>query len=424
MHSYSALSSFLLSLLLLSKSVLSQNVADDLSFGHKTPISPDGAQIPGWHIMFDTGHQPKILSDRVTLTPPSPGHVRLGMWTHNHITTNEWSFDLDFRATGPERGGGNMQLWYAADPSPAAFLNSIYTVEKFEGLAIVIDQYGGSGGSIRAFLNDGTMNYKNHHNPDSLAFANCNYSYRNRGALSALNVKHSAAGLEVYIDKELCFKTDLVSLPDAWHFAISAASADIPDSFEVHKFAVSPGGSGSSHASTNYDASTQQHVVPQNEQMRRSSSPSDNGEVLERLNGLSTTLNNIYAQFSILEGHMDSRQTELKEKLPSAVGGGVNTAQIDAIDRRIQAIEQTVLRIQRDIEGRDYKDTLAALQVALRQTQSELMSGLPQTMTNIMSSSAPRIGFFVFVILGFQVALAGSYVLYKRRRANSPKKLL
>lgn len=42
----------------------------------------------------------------------------------------------------------------------------------------------------------------------------------------------------------------------------------------------------------------------------------------------------------------------------------------------------------------------------------------------VVQGSAPRLKFFVFVIVAVQVMLAGSYVVYKRRRANSPKKLL
>lgn len=33
-------------------------------------------------------------------------------------------------------------------------------------------------------------------------------------------------------------------------------------------------------------------------------------------------------------------------------------------------------------------------------------------------------GFFIFLLIAFQVILAISYVIYKRRRANMPKKFL
>jgi mannose-binding lectin 1 len=33
-------------------------------------------------------------------------------------------------------------------------------------------------------------------------------------------------------------------------------------------------------------------------------------------------------------------------------------------------------------------------------------------------------GFFIFLVIAFQVLLAASYIIYKKRRANMPKKFL
>jgi hypothetical protein len=51
---------------------------------------------------------------------------------------------VDFRATGPERGGGNLQIWYTKNGQADVGTSSIYTVGKFDGLVLVIDQYVGS----------------------------------------------------------------------------------------------------------------------------------------------------------------------------------------------------------------------------------------------------------------------------------------
>ena len=41
-----------------------------------------------------------------------------------------------------------------------------------------------------------------------------------------------------------------------------------------------------------------------------------------------------------------------------------------------------------------------------------------------MTASAPRMGMFVFIVLAVQVMMAGAYIVYKKRRANMPKKYL
>ena len=73
------------------------------------------------------------------------------------------------------------------------------------------------GGGIRGFMNDGTLDYKNYHAVDSLAFGHCDYSYRNLGRPSKLQVKQEGGIFEVKVDEQLCFSTDKVS----FHAAIS-----------------------------------------------------------------------------------------------------------------------------------------------------------------------------------------------------------
>lgn len=59
-------------------------------------------------------------------------------------------------------------------------------------------------------MNDGTLDYKNYHSVDSLAFGHCDYSYRNLGRPSKLRIKHEAGVFEVTIDNKLCFTSDKV----------------------------------------------------------------------------------------------------------------------------------------------------------------------------------------------------------------------
>ena len=192
-----------------SASVYSQSPVDNLSFGHQHSFAPDGRNIAGWNIGSE-GHPLQILSDRLVLTPPAPGHTRGGIWAEHALNYQDWTVDVDFRVAGPERASGVLQLWLATDTSPAAGLRSIYTVEAFDGLALVLDQYSGSAGSVRGFLNDGSVNYKNHHNVDTLAFGHCEKSFRNLGRMSRLRLKHDSGGLEVLMDDKLCFKSNMV----------------------------------------------------------------------------------------------------------------------------------------------------------------------------------------------------------------------
>lgn len=186
-------------------------IQQDQSFGQHSEIwSQDHHHITGWKLSGESGHSPDVLSDRVILTPPHPGNRRAAMWADQPEISDNWHAEFEFRATGQERGSGNLQLWYAKDGHDQVGLASIYTVGKFDGMAIVISQYGGHGGSIRGFLNDGTTSMKDHHNVDRLAFGHCDFSYRNLGRFTHVSMKHTADSFEVEVDHRPCFKTHRV----------------------------------------------------------------------------------------------------------------------------------------------------------------------------------------------------------------------
>lgn len=59
------------------------------------------------------------------------------------VSQSEWSAEFQFRASGPERAGGILQLWYTKDGQSRIGTSSIYTVGQFDGFALVIDTHGG-----------------------------------------------------------------------------------------------------------------------------------------------------------------------------------------------------------------------------------------------------------------------------------------
>ena len=111
-----------------------------------------------------------------------------------------------------ERGAGNLQIWYTKESQARETPASLYTAPRFDGLVLVIDQYEGRGGSVRGFLNDGSVDIKSYPEPDTLSFGKCDFAYRNRGLLTPIKLHHADNFLEVSIDGESCFKTDKVSL--------------------------------------------------------------------------------------------------------------------------------------------------------------------------------------------------------------------
>ncbi|KAM0719010.1 hypothetical protein Q7P37_004915 [Cladosporium fusiforme] len=419
-----------LSALLLASSASAQ-IIENISFGRNDRISPNGRGVPGWSVSSQN-HAPQLLSDRIVLTPPVPSNTRGALWADNAITAAEWTADFEFRANGQDQGSGNLQLWLAKDKAQVA-QNSIYTVEKFDGLAIVIDQYGSRGGSIRGFLNDGSQNFKSHAAVESLAFGHCDYNYRNLGQTSKLRVT-LLHGLTVSIDDRVCFSTNRIDLPPNYYFGITAATAENPDSFEIYKFLAS----GAADAKFQSGPPVQQQrsgdkvnilpgspeALPDTDADSLKSQNEQFADLHNRLQGLTHQVADMYSLFDVLGRKIDERNQELSSSISQQGQQGPSRDTIDRIDRRIENIERTVERVLKDVESKDYRQHLSELQSTINSVKGGLTDGLPATLGEIVTSSAPRMGMFIAVVVAVQIMLAGAYIVYKKRRDSAPKKYL
>ena len=234
---------------------------------------------------------------------------------------------------------------------------------------------------MHRFLNDGGVNFKGHSSLESLAFGHCDYAYRNLGRPSKLKVS-SQNGLTVSIDDRECFSSDKISLPSGYYFGVTAATAEQPDSFEVHKFVVI---SGIPHE--------HQHVVkggappvlqkldrfpgapealPDKQAEEIKSQEDQFADLHNRLQGLTHQIANIFGEFDQLSRKMEERHGQLMGGLPQSPND-----KIDALGRRLESIERTVEQVKRDVEGKDYREHLNQLNQAIENVRGGLTDQLP-----------------------------------------------
>ncbi|KAK2753260.1 hypothetical protein FQN54_007951 [Arachnomyces sp. PD_36] len=402
---------------------------ESASFAQGNGISADAKHIPGWHLSGEN-YRPQLLSDRVILTPPYPGNTRGALWTENRIAETEWVVDFEFRASGPGRGGGNLQLWYANEGRSGIGSSSIYTVGKFDGFVLVMDTHGGGGGSIRGFLNDGTTEYKTHSNVDSLAFGHCDYAYRNLGRASHIRIRQTSTNFEVLVDQKPCFQTDKVTLPSNNYFGLTAATAEKPDSFEVFEFMLKGTDSSGQSNTQSQDQQQEQQEQQQQQEVKRDNPPPVNNNqgsgttqssqlaaFEDRLQKIDSTVNSISGDLTTLAQKNVQRHQEY-------IRGSITKGQFNDMDARLQRIESALSDIRKDLEGRDYSKQFSQLQRQLQTSHSNLADNLQSTLMTTITSSSPRMGLFIFLVVASQLLLAGGYVVYKRRRANMPKKFV
>ena len=384
---------------------------------------------------------PELLSNKVILTPVAPGNQRGAVWADRPLQQQSWIADVEFRTNGPERGGGNMNIWLVRDGAHVIGSNSIYTAGRFEGLALVIDQHDGSGGMLRGFLNDGTTDYMTHHNVDSLAFAQCRFSYRNLGRPTQIKLRHNEFKFSVEVAGRTCFQSDRIRLPSGYNFGITAASADNPDSFEVFKLVVLTGDSGGNNNNNNNNNNQninnnyyQQQQQQQQQQQRVGRSPGEGSpyegggglgedaraqfaEVKTRLQNLNQQLAGLQRAVSQNAGAGEQRDAEaaaLLGELRELVTGRV-LAKVDVLERRVGDVEREMRSLRQEVAGR------------LREAENAIkyhVSDKHESLTGQVESQTRRGHMrLIAVVVLCQLLLVGVYSYHKRRKI-SPKKYL
>lgn len=413
------------------------------------------AYIPNFVVSGQPG-MPEILSSKVILTPVAPGNSRGAIWSENLLATSNYVVDVDFRASGPDRAGGNLNIWLARDGKSLG-TKSVYNAGRFDGLVLVIDSHGGQGGMLRGFLNDGMTDYSQYHNVDELAFGHCQFSYRNLGRPSQIKMRQTSNNFQVLIDGRTCFETDRVRLPLGYNVGVSASTPDNPDSFEIFKLVVMSessshddgananangnngggffgGGDSNSNSGSNSGKST--HM--QTPKYINDNSPGGDGTPFEeavdedadtfqtskaqfqdlhgRLQGTSHQLTSIFRSVSRLHQLDEQRHTEVKDQLNGLL------SRFDSLDQQLVTFQQRIVAVENDV--RNMNNELHQKLSANERAMQGALQTHHQTLSRSVADNVPGHGKLIAVIVGTQVVLVVAYVLYKRRRANSPKKYL
>lgn len=407
-------------------------------------INTDNSQnIPNFHTQGKP-NSPEVLSNKVVLTPPAPGNQRAGIWTEKPLQHTIWTADVDFRANGPERGGGNLNIWLVKEGSLDIGSGSIYTVGIFEGLALVIDTHGGSGGMIRGFLNDGTTNYKSSQ-VDGLSFGHCAHAYRNLGRPSQIKFRQTQNNFRVDIDGQLCFESDKISIPAGYHLGITAASADNPDSFEVFKMVVM---TDNLEPDKDYTAGTQQQQILQDqtgtsEQAKepyfmsgRKGAVSDSkygsdlpdidagkidtsgaqfADLHTRLQDNNHHLLAIWESIELAGTMAEKRHAEMAVQVGELKGLMSKLDKIGDLEKKISNLETEVRRVKGEVSNK-----VQSSEKTIKNLVSDTHGALHEA---VRQHASPGHGRLIAVIIGSQVLLVGGYVYYKKKK-SSPKKYL
>ncbi|KAI2470616.1 concanavalin A-like lectin/glucanase [Annulohypoxylon bovei var. microspora] len=423
-----------------------QFLVNELSFGYTGRINDRGqATVPGFSIQ-GTPDVPEVLSNKIILTPPHPGNTRGAVWAEQQNKYQTWVADVDFRVNGPERGSGNLNIWLARRGNQEIGSSSVYTVSRFDGLALVIDQHGGSGGMIRGFLNDGSTDFKSHQSVDSLAFGHCNYPYRNLGRPSQIKLRQTPQVFKVEVDGRLCFESDKITIPAGYYFGISAAAGDNPDSFEIFKMVTM-----TENLDAKHDAPPQQQGQPiQNQAQAQTSygrkasnrnNGNSNGNGDDMLDDSipdanAETITSSAAQFADLHNRIQSTNHHLSSIFRQVAGlNNVGEKRHEETSKAISDVRQLLYKLDKLdlLQGeigklqRELRDMRSDINLKVKDSEHAVKSFIGTNHGNMLEhvavQAAPRHGKLIFVIIGSQILIVAAYIYYERKK-TLPKKYL
>ncbi|KPM39625.1 hypothetical protein AK830_g6917 [Neonectria ditissima] len=426
-----------------------QYLISELSFGHAGRISPaeNRGQIPNFAVQ-GAPSMPEVLSNRIILTPLAPGNQRGAVWSSQTLTKPQWIADVDFRANGPDRGGGNLNIWLVRGGPAAVGSSSIYTVGKFDGLALVIDKQGSAGGMIRGFLNDGSTDYSSRQRVEEMAFGHCAYNYRNLGRPSQVKLRQSASSFRVEIDGQLCFETTKFSIPSGYQFGITAATPDTPDSFEVFKLVVmsdnTEASSNSNTGNNNGNSNSRGQQTPNKNPPsgntntnantnNNNNNPYGDGELADEdpdvfvtskaqfqdlHNRLQSTNHQLSALHRVASRHQqqdEKRHDELSQLIGQLRADLRKVDEITELQSRITDLDKEIQGLRRELT-RKFQANERSVKAVLSDHHSSLSEAVLER--------TPGHRFLIFVFFGTQGLLIAAYLIYKRRRNSMPKKYL
>lgn len=243
-----------------------------------------------------------------------------------------------------------------------------------------------------------------------------------------------------------------VKLPQDYYFGVSAASAENPDSFEVHKFIVSTTNSHTREEPNRQrfpDARNQQHQQPVQNQPHQESAQQQHAQqnappkkmassmqippwiqdvlasnvktqddqfadLHNRIQDIAHHVAAIYTALESANEQAEHRHNEIMSRLAPL------SDRIEHNVRLSERTESTAMQLLRDLESKDYKDLIAAMHRRLEDNHKDI----PNVVRAVVQQHGLSWMSLLAIAFAVQVMVVGAYLVYKKRRGGAPKKYL
>ena len=171
-------------------------------------------------------------------------------------------------------------------------------------------------------------------------------------------------------------------MPSENHFGITAASADIPDSFEAYKFILTTS-SSFAREEPRRDDSPPQPIIQQPSggtvddvsALSITSQDAQFADLHNRIQMMGHSVDNLFRELANFAGKSEERHREITQ-------GYMSGDKLNALDQRLQAMERSINTIQQKVDSRDYQQHFNKLHDTLRDSHSTLLERVPRSVND------------------------------------------
>ncbi|QSL64749.1 hypothetical protein MERGE_002051 [Pneumocystis wakefieldiae] len=352
---------------------------------------------------WDTYGSVKIRGNRIVFISPEHELNTGAIWQKHRNIHEEWYAKISLSLTLIQSENFGFALWYTSERGKTGIVFG--SKDRWDGLGIFFNIGLNKKPSIGGHLNDGSVEYSKFKNPLIQAFGACSIIYQNPNETLTYKLSYSRGIIQIELNDTICFKTTQINLPSDYYFGISTQSENGAESLEIHSFEVD--GMKSNYIDSNEHIYT--HIHKEDKNINNDSS-SYSARIL---NDLPTLLNQLL--------NITNEQLKIKNAIEN-----INES-LDSLSKAISNSESKLYRNEEVINMFSDKISRSISYLLEYRQKNEtflIHDLLSESIAKKIASINSNIKFFIIMNIIIQIILLSTYIVYRRKTDEYPRKIL
>ncbi|KAG5513561.1 hypothetical protein PMAC_000993 [Pneumocystis sp. 'macacae'] len=348
----------------------------------------------------------EVQQNKIILIPPAVQSRIASIWSKHKNIYEEWSVEISLRLTNLEHENSGLALWYTSEKGKGGIVFG--SKDRWDGLGIFLYVGQNKRPSLRGHLNDGSMEYSKFKNPSLQAFGACSIIYQNTSEVFTFKLLYSKEAIQIEQKDSICFRTTQINLPPGYYFGISTQSTNDLESFEIYNFQINEIKNKYSNSEEKIYTHTQKEATNIDYDSNLNIT-----KILSDLPTFSSQLSNITNEQLIIKTFLKNINQSLYSL--SETISNLNFKSHNNEKETIDTLSDEILKLIPEINSLKYQQINETLLI---------IDSLSETVAKKILSINSSIKFFIIINIIIQILIFLTYIIYKRRTDDYPRKIL